>query len=144
MTLTSVLLGEIVVSNKEPRWISRILKEIVRQKNKNYQTAEKQFAYHYESYTLNDSNGYAFDSKGNVKVPVLSEKNKYSIDAQHNIIKYKDKTAGVDFTNLKAMLHQDFISSFDDSFIRDNTFKQNALFRTQNPHMVQIMFQDYC
>jgi len=142
LTPTSVLLGEIVVSNKEPRWIPRILKEIVKQKSRNYQTSVKQFAYHYESYTLNDSNGYAFDSKGNVKVPLLSERNKYYIDAQHNIIRYKDKTAGVDFTNLKAMLHQDFISSFDNQFIRENTFKQNALFKTSNPLLVQIMFQD--
>lgn len=142
LTPASVLLSEVVVSSKQPKWIPRILNEVVKQKNKNYQNTDKQFSYNYESYTLGDSSGYAFKSKGNLLVPKLSGNHQYSIDAQNNIIKYKDKTAGVDFTNLKRMLYMGFISHFDKKFITSNNFKQNSLFETSNPHLVQLFFND--
>ena len=142
LTPASVLLSEVIVSSKQPKWIPRILNEVVKQKNKNYQNTDKQFSYNYESYTLGDSSGYAFKSKGNLLVPKLSGSPQYSIDAQNNIIKYKDKTAGVDFTNLKRMLYVDFISYFDKKFITSNNFKQNSLFETSNSHLVQLFFND--
>lgn len=52
MTPSSVLLSEVVVSNKQPQWIQRIVKEVVKQKNKNYQNTEKQFSYNYESMNV--------------------------------------------------------------------------------------------
>ncbi|MDR3653462.1 MAG: carboxypeptidase-like regulatory domain-containing protein [Paludibacter sp.] len=142
LTPTSVLISEIVVRSSEPTWIPRILNEVVKQKNKNYQNTEKQFAYNYESYTLGDSSGYAFKSKGNLLVPKLSGNPQYYIDARNNIIKYKDKTAGVDFTNLKTMLYADFMTYFNAKFIKNNTFKQNPLFQSSSPYLVQLRFND--
>jgi len=142
LTPNTVLLSEIVVKNKDPRWINRILHEVAKQKVKNYQTNQKQFAYSYESSTLTDSTGYAFASNGILQVPVKTDKGKYFVDARHNVIKYKDKTAGVDFTNLKTMLYVDFISYFDRKFIRNNLFTQNDLYKTSDRHMVQIMFHE--
>ena len=142
LTPASVLLSEVLVSNKQPKWIPRILEEIVKQKNNNYQNTDKQFSYAYESYTLGDSSGYAFKSKGNLRIPKLSGSPQYYIDAQNNIIKYKDKTAGVDFTNLKRMLYADFIGYFDTKFINSNNFKQNSQFETSDPHLVQLYFNN--
>ena len=142
LTPASVLLSEVVVNSKQPKWIPRILAEVAKMKNKNYQSSDKQFAYNYESYTLGDSSGYAFKSKGSLLVPKLSSNPQYYINAQNSIIKYKDKTAGVDFTNLKRMLYADFISYFDKKFINNNDFKQNSLFETSNPHLVQLFFHD--
>jgi len=140
LTPASVLLSELIVSNKQPKWIPRVLAEVAKMKNKNYQNSDKQFAYNYESFTLGDSSGYAFKSKGSLLVPRLSSNPQYFINAQNSIIKYKDKTAGVDFTNLKRMLYVDFISYFDKKFINNNEFKQNSLFETSNPHLVQLFF----
>lgn len=142
LTPSTVLLNEVVVNNKEPLWIPRILNDVVRTKNKNYQIEDKQFSYNYESYTLGDSSGYAFKSKGNLLIPKLSNNPQYYINAQNNIIKYKDRTAGVDFTNLKRMLYVDFISYLDKKFINNNDFKQNSLFETSNSHLVQLFFYD--
>jgi len=142
MTPASVLLGEVVVNSKQPRWIPRILDKIVQQKNKNYQNTEKQFSYNYDSYTLGDSSGYAFKSSGNLLLPKLINNPQYYINAQNNLIKYKDKTAGVDFSNLKRMLYMDFISYFDNKFISNNNFRQNALFQTPNHQLVQLFFND--
>jgi len=142
LTPASVLLSELVVSNKQPRWIPGILHEVVRLKTKNYQNQQKEFSYIYDSYTLGDSSGYAFKSNGNLRVPKLSANPQYYIDARKNIIKYKDKTAGVDFTNLKTMLYGDFMTYFDNRFIANNTFRQNTLFNASNPHWVQLSFND--
>ena len=142
LTPASVLLSEVVVSSKQPKWIPRILNEVVKLKSKNYQNADKQFSYNYESYTLGDSSGYAFKSIGNLLVPKLSSNPQYYINAQNSVIKYKDKTAGVDFTNLKRMLYVDFISYFDKKFINNNDFRQNSLFETSNLHLVQLFFYD--
>ena len=142
LTPTIVLLTEVVVSSKQPKWIPRILSDVAIQKNKNYQNSDKQFTYNYDSYTLSDSSGYAFKSKGSLLVPKLTNNPQYYINAQNSIIKYKDKTAGVDFTNLKRMLYVDFISYFDKKFITNNDFRQNSLFETSNLHLVQLFFHD--
>jgi len=142
LTPASVLLSEVMVSNKQPKWIPEILAEVAKKKNKNYQNSDKQFAYNYESYTLGDSSGYAFKSRGTLLVPKLSGNPQYYINAQSSIIQYKDKTAGVDFTNLKRMLYVDFISYFDKKFINNNDFKQNSLFETSDPHLIQLFFHD--
>lgn len=145
---TTTMLTEVVVSSKKPKWIKSVLKKIVEQKNKNYQTTEKAFSYKYETYTLNDSNGYAFKSNGNLLIPRLDKNSQFKIDAQKNIIRYKDKTAGVDFFNLRRMLYTDFIGNFDNRFIENNNFTQNNTFENENPNIVQLMFtskkyQDY-
>jgi len=142
LTPTSVLLCEVVVSIKQPKWMPRILNEVVKLKSKNYKNADKQFSYRYDSYTLGDSSGYAFTSKGNLLVPRLSSNPQYYINAQNSVIKYKNNTAGVDFTNLKRMLYVDFISYFNKKFITNNDFRQNSLFKTPNPHLVQLFFND--
>lgn len=142
LTPSSVLLNEVIVKNKQPNWIPRVLTEIIKHKNKNYQNAPRKFSYSYETYTLGDSSGYAFNSKGNLMVPKLSNSQQYYINPQNNVIKYKDKTAGVDFSNLKRILYVDFISYFDKKFINNTDFQQNSLFETSNPHLVQLSFHD--
>lgn len=138
----SVALNELVVSPKQPKWISRILIDVVKQKSKNYQNSEKLFAYSYESFTLGDSTGYGFKSRGNLLMPKLSNNPQYYIHAQNNIIKYKNKTAGVDFTNLKRMLYGDFIGYFDMKFIKNNEFRQITDIDSKNLHLIQLYFRD--
>lgn len=137
---STVILNEIVVNNKAPQWINKVLKETVKQKVKNYQTSEKILSYNYETYTLTDSNGYAFKSNGNLAIPQLKKNSQYRIDAQKNIIKYKNQTAGVDFSNLRRMVYDDFISNFDNNFIKENNFTQNNSFENKNPNLVQLLF----
>jgi hypothetical protein len=137
---TTTLLTEVVVSSRQPKWINSVLKKIVEQKNKNYQATEKAFSYKYETYTLTDSNGYAFKSNGNLLIPQLKKNSQYKIDAQKNIIKYKDKTAGTDFSNLRRMLYDDFLSNLDNNFIKDNNFILNSSFSDKNKNMVQLYF----
>ena len=137
---TTTLLTEVVVSSRQPKWIKSVLTKIVEQKNKNYQATEKVFSYKYETYTLNDSNGYAFRSNGNLLIPQLKKNAQFKIDAQKNIIKYKDNTAGTDFSNLRRMLYDDFLLNLDNNFIKDNNFSKNSSFSDKNKNIVQLNF----
>lgn len=137
---TNIVLNEVVVSNKQPQWLDRVLLKTVEQKTKNYQTSEKALSYSYETYTLTDSNGYAFKSNGNIVIPQFKKNPQFQIDAQRNTIKYKDKTAGVDFSNLRRMLYNDFISNFDIKFIKENNFSQNRSFENKNTNIIQLVF----
>jgi len=137
---TTALLREIIISNKQPKWINTVLMKVVEQKAQNYQLTEKMFSYNYETYTLNDSNGYAFKSNGNLVIPQLKKNSQYRIDAQKNIIKYKDKTAGPDFSNLKRMLYDDFVTTLDSKFIKENDFTLDGSFADKNSNIVQLNF----
>jgi len=137
---TTALLREIVISNKQPKWINPVLMKVVERKTQNYQLTEKMFSYNYQTYTLNDSNGYAFKSNGNLVIPQLKKNLQYKIDAQRNTVKYKDKTAGPDFSNLKRMLYDDFITTLDSKFIKENDFTLDGSFADKNSHIVQLNF----
>jgi len=137
---TTALLREIVISNKQPKWINPVLMKVVERKAQNYQLSEKMFSYNYQTYTLNDSNGYAFKSNGNLGIPQLKKNSQYKIDARNNTIKYKDKTAGPDFSNLKRMLYDDFVTTMDSKFIKENDFTLDGSFADKNSHIVQLNF----
>ena len=140
LTPASILLNEVVVSNRQPKWINSVLSRVIKDKEKNYQTLEKTLSYKYETYTLTDSNGYAFNSKGNIEFPKMKKNAQFKIDAQKNTIKYKDKTAGVDFSNFRRMLYNDFISGFDNKFIKEYNFRQNSSFINEDNNIIQLVF----
>jgi hypothetical protein len=137
---TTALLREVVISNKQPKWINPVLMKVIERKAKNYQLTEKMLSYTYETYTLNDSNGYAFKSNGNLVIPQLKKNSQYKIDARNNTIKYKDKTAGPDFSNLKRMLYDDFVTTLDSKFIKENDFTLDGSFADKNRNIVQLNF----
>lgn len=140
LTPASILLNEVVVNNRQPQWINSVLSRVIKDKEKNYQTLEKTLSYKYETYTLIDSNGYAFKSKGNIEFPKMKKNAQFKIDAQSNTIKYKDKTAGVDFSNFRRMLYNDFISGFDNKFIKEYNFRQNSSFINEDKNIIQLVF----
>jgi len=114
---------------------------VVKQKYKNYQNSEKQLSYNYETYTLSDTSGYAFRSRGLLLIPVFSKNENYFIHAANNTIRYKDKTAKSDFSNLERMLYDDFIKKFDIGFIKDNVFMENISFENKDINKIQLVFK---
>lgn len=137
-----VSLGEVIVSNRQSLWVQRILKKFVQHKAKNYQPFSQQLMYEYETYVLSDFNGYAFKSKGDLMTPDVKAKQNYNIRPLESIIRYKDRSAGCDFSNLKRILYDDdFIKDFDNSFINDNLFFENSAFENNNPNLVQLRFK---
>ena len=141
LTPTSYTLSEVeaIVAYKQPLWIVDALERVLEERNKNYQTAEKIFSYQYQTETLNDSSGYAFNSEGDIKFPMLNN-DKFQINARNNTIKYKDNTAGVDFSNLQRMIYDDFILNYDKGFIKDNNFRPIKSYKNQDNNIIQLSF----
>ena len=141
LTPITILLNEVVITNKQPQWIKKILYDVVKQKNKNYQNTTQKMSYNYNTYTLADSSGYAFQSKGFLEVPLSSKNENFRIVAADNMVQFKDRTAGPDFMNLRRMLYDDFIKKFDHKFINKCTFKENHLFENKDLNLVQLIFK---
>lgn len=133
----SYTLNEIDVYATESLWIRKKLHLVVKNIKKFYTLPSSiQQDYVYNTYTLSDSSGYAFESKGILQ----SNKNEYSILPILSAIKYKDSTAGTDFSNLRRMLHDDFLPRFTSNFIKNNSFRENKGFRHTNPNVVQLFY----
>lgn len=136
----AVLLNEIVVSTKQPEWINRVLQKFISNKKERYRVTDKLFSYEYNTYTLNDSSGYEFNSTGNIMVPSMKNNQLYRINALENIIHYKDSLAGVDFSNMQRILYDNFINDFNRGFVKEHDFKQNHAYKNDNDNIVQLMF----
>ena len=140
---TPTMLEEVVAyaKYKQPAWVEKKLKEIVKQKTKNYQTAETQFAYNFQSTTFDEGSGYSFKSQGNLLVPKYSNAQGYKINPQKNIILYKDTTAGTDFHQFRRLIYNDFLQDFNNSFVKKYTFNQNHNYETENKNVIQLFFK---
>lgn len=134
------LIGEIVISNKQPQWINNILERFRTQRKKIYRTTEKTFSYQYDTRTLNDSSGYAFKSEGEIIVPKLDADVPFRVSPKENVIHYKDHSAGVDFSNMQRILYDEFISDFDKNFIKKHEFRQNHAYKGKSQNIIQLMF----
>ena len=136
----AVLLNEIIVDNKQPEWINRVLQQFIKNKKDKYRASDRLLSYNYSTNTLNDSNGYAFNSRGNIIIPSLKNNALFQLNACDNIIYYKDTTAGVDFSNMQRMLYDNFINDFNRKFVKGHLFTQNYAYKNDNENIVQLMF----
>ncbi len=133
---TAYTLNEVDVFATEAPWIRKKLQQVLKRKNELNIPRTFQQIYTYQTYTLSDSSGYSFSSNG-----LLSQANKqYSISPFRSVVKYKDNTAGTDFTNLRRILYDDFIGSFSNRFIKENTFSHNQRFSHPNKNVVQVLY----
>jgi hypothetical protein len=138
---TSFLLGEVVVTKKESFWIKEKLKLIAKEKHKKYQVSEETVSYRYETYSLTNTSGYEFLSDGFLLIPTLmNKKDAYFINPTRNIIRYKDETAKANFSDLRRIVYDDFIQSFDSKFIKNHTFHENIDYERENMAHVWLSF----
>lgn len=134
------MLSEVVVSGGQQKWIRELLLEVARSRKGNYNPGEQSFRYDYETRSLSQSSGYAFSSEGHVKIPNLLWDEKSSIAPEIAIIKYKDTTAGCDFSHLQKILYDhNLIQEFSKSFIKDYTF--NLKSDTEDKDLVTFYFE---
>ncbi len=133
---------EVVITGKEPAWIRPKLRQFVQLKEQNYQTRDLYRTYSYETSNIGDSTGYAFASEGTILLPSLRHLRKdsvYQVDAPKNVITYKDSTAGPDWSLLKTLLYDNFVTGMDNKFIRQHRFAFNPHYHGADG-VVQIVF----
>lgn len=140
LTPGSNLLNEVVISNKQPEWINDVLRRFISERKNRYRVYEKIFSYKYHTRTLNDSNGYAFKSEGEIVVPQIQSNKPYSVSPKDNVIHYKDNSAGVDFSNLQRILYEDILLAINSKFVKSHEFRQNYAYKANNENVVQLVF----
>lgn len=135
------LLDEVVISGKQASWIIELLNEVVKQKEKNYASKDICFQYKYETYSLSDTSGYAFNSRGDLLIPDGLKNDKCDIAPKIGVIKYKDKTAGCDFRNLQKIIYENnFIKNFNKKFIKNYSFQEESI-NNNNNNIVTLSFK---
>lgn len=140
MNPTVHMMSDIIVTAQDNKWIEKLLKQFVKNKSKNYHTKDSKLSYTYNSKSLNDSSGYAFSSSGYMISPNYSEKEGYQICPIYNSIKYKDKTAGNDFMQLRRSVYNNFIKNFDNNFIKEYIFSLTSYKNDDNKNLLQFSF----
>ena len=134
--------GEVVVTNKEPEWIRRCLKQTVRRKTQNYFTHDgcEQLDYHTQS--MGRDNIYRFHLKGLLKTKCPGRK-RYELyaDSTDTHIVASDSTRLTDTQNLRRMLYEDFMEDLTRDFISDHRFFHYADYEGANRNEVKLSFK---
>ena len=134
--------GEVVVTNKEPEWIRRCLKQTVRRKTQNYFTHDgcEQLDYHTQS--MGRDNIYRFHLKGLLKTKCPGRK-RYELyaDSADTHIVASDSTRLTDTQNLRRMLYEDFMEDLTRDFIGDHRFYHYADYEGASRNEVKLSFK---
>jgi hypothetical protein len=113
--------AEVVVTNKEPEWIRRCLKQAVKQKEQNYFSHEGCEAYAYDTQNMGTDNIYRFHATGLLRMKDATHKH-YAIMPDTCHIIASDSTTLTDMVNMRRMLYEDFMADLDNGFIRSHRF----------------------
>lgn len=140
LTPKTISLKEITVKNNNPLWLNEILVKVVKQKHKKYQTSDKIMAYDYNTQTLSNTNGYAFQSQGNLFIPSFSINEGYKINPLHNVVKVNDNSKSPDFEPFRYMVYDEFLKEFNNNFIKRHKFRQNSEFKNNHNNLVKLSF----
>ena len=130
------LLSEVVVSPAgEPAWIKPMLMEFVKTKAKKYRS-NGVLRYEYQTQNVGDTVLYRFLSKG-----LIRKKELFEISPLENVITFKDKSAGCDYSNLKNTLYHDFVSDMDEKFVKEHRFYVDNESERLGVNVVRLLFK---
>lgn len=134
--------GEVVVTNKEPEWIRRCLKQTVKRKTQNYFTHDgyEQVDYHIQSIGRN--NIYRFHLTGllRTKCPARKRYELYADSTDAHIVAF-DSTRLTDTQNLRRMLYEDFMEDLTRDFISNHRFFHYADYKGASKDHVKLSFK---
>ncbi|MCR4602951.1 MAG: hypothetical protein K5683_05400 [Prevotella sp.] len=132
--------AEVIVTNKEPEWIRRCLKQVVRLKQQNYFSHEANESFVYDTQSMGTDNIYRFHCTGLLRTRDTHHK-QYAILLDSAQIIASDSTRLTDMTNLRRMLYEDFVANLDNSFIRSHRFFHNADYQGISSNEVELRFR---
>ena len=132
--------AEVVITNKEPEWIRRCLKQVVKRKNDLYFSRHSNEAFIYNTQSLGNNNLYRYHLTGLVRMKDIDNRY-YAIIPDTSHIVAIDSTKLTDLVNLERMLYEDFVAELDNGFIRSHHFLHNAHFKGANKNEVELRFR---
>jgi len=134
--------GEVVVTNKEPEWIRRCLKETVKRKTQNYFTHDGCEQVDYHTQSMGRDNIYRFHLEGLLRMKSANRK-RYELlaDSTRSHIVASDSTRLTDTQNLRRMLYEDFMEDLTRGFISDHRFYHYADYEGASKDEVKLSFK---
>ena len=135
----SYMTQEVIVQEKEPEWIKKKLRQVVKLKEKNYFSRDLTLDYDYTTQSIGNKSFYRFCSEGFLRLRHPDDKF-FHIHQSQGIITSSDTTRLTDVANLRRMLYEDFVTNLNGSFIRTHRFAQNEEFHG-NPDEVELAYR---
>ena len=136
MEQSTQMLSEVIVSpTGEPAWIKPMLMEFVKTKAKKYE-GNGILRYEYQTQNVGDTVLYRFISNG-----LIRKKRYFEISPLENVITFKDKSAGCDYSNLKNTLYHDFVSDMDEKFVKEHRFYVDNESESLGVNVVKLLFK---
>ena len=132
--------GQVVVTNREPEWIRRCLKRVVKQKEKLYYGHEGYERFEYHTQSLGTNSIYRMKLTGLLRHKSPTYKH-YAMMVDTARIVAADSTRLTDTSNLRRMLYEDFIEDLDNSFIRHHRFYANYEYKGQSSDEIELRFR---
>ena len=132
--------GQVVVTNREPEWIRRCLKRVVKQKEKLYYGHEGYERFEYHTQSLGTNSIYRMKLTGLLRHKSPTYKH-YAMMVDTASIVAADSTRLTDTSNLRRMLYEDFIEDLDNSFIRHHRFYANYEYKGQSSDEIELRFR---
>lgn len=130
---------EVTVTNREPEWIRRKLRQAVRNKQHLYFSREATQPFVYDTQTLSTDHLYQYHLTGLMLMKSASRQ-RYAFVQDSSLIVASDSTRLTDTTNLRRMLYEDFVDELDNAFIRDHRFSENPQHQGLPSHAVELRF----
>lgn len=134
--------GEVVVTNKEPEWIRRCLKQTVKHKTQNYFTHDGYEQVDYHTQSIGRNNIYRFHLTGllRTKCPARKRYELYADSIDAHIVAF-DSTRLTDTQNLRRMLYEDFMEDLTRDFISNHRFFHYADYKGASKDHVKLSFK---
>lgn len=132
--------AEVVVTNKEPEWIRRKLRQVVRTKEERYFTLRDTLGFSYRTQSIGTNSLYRYHLTGLMAMQSKGQK-RYAIAADTSHITSADTTRLTDTQNLRRMLYEDFVEELDNGFITSHKWGENPDFQGQTKAEVELLFR---
>ena len=132
--------AEVVVTNKEPEWIRRKLRQVVRQKEQLYQSAGDTLRFDYQTQSIGRDNLYHYQLTGLLRTRHKGQ-SQYTFLPQEGSIEAVDSTRLTDTNNLRRMLYEDFVDELDGGFIRSHRWGENPEYQGNSADEIELIFR---
>lgn len=130
--------AEVTITNREPEWIRRKLKQFVKAKDKRYLTKPQTRLYSYSSKSIGRQSLYQYEATGLISMR-SPKQDLYCIKPLKGIVIADDTTRLTDTQNLRRILYEDFVEGMDKGFIRDHRFAVDTEYKGK-PEEVRLLF----
>ena len=132
--------AEVVVTNKEPEWIRRKLRQVVRTKRQRYFSRQDTLGFSYRTQSISTNSLYRYHLTGLMAMRSEEQKH-YAMAADTSHITSADSTRLTDTQNLRRMLYEDFVMELDNGFISSHKWGENPDFQGQTKSQVELLFR---